>query len=123
MSAAADPIMSDLERTVRRNALRYHVGAVMFCPTCSGTLDVSRAVEVDYTTTAGDLARTLIYCAACFDAGKAPGEATGLTREVADGRVLFPPPAPRAPRKPTAKRAEPTPGATYLVKHSSGEVK
>ncbi len=117
-----NPILSDLERTIRRQALRYHVGREIFCPTCQAFMDVSRAVEVDYETPSGALAHSSVRCAACYDANP-PAEGIGLIRKVNDGRVLFPPRAPRerstAPRKPVFI---PEMGKTYLVKHSSGDV-
>ena len=114
------PIMTELERQSRRNMLRYHVGQAMFCA-CGASLDVSRAIEVDYKDARGNLIQSVIRCASCY---KPPILTTGgLTVEINDGRELFPPPAPRAPAQRSVKREDPIPGRTYLVKHSGREVR
>lgn len=121
MATQTDPIISELERTVRRNALRYHVGRQMFCPSCETLLDVRRAVEVDYLDASGNLLQSTIRCEKCY---RAPILTTGgLSVQVNDGRLLFPPPAPRAPAARSPKKADPIPGRTYAVKHAGREVK
>ena len=121
-STTANPILSDLERTIRRQVLKFHVGQTIFCPECQSIMDVRRAVEVDYETPDGTVVHSSIRCVDCFDRNP-PAEGIGVTRKVNDGRVLFPPPAPRVrSTAPRVAKKEPVPGATYLVKHSSGEV-
>ena len=119
--AEVNPILSDLERTIRRQVLKFHVGQAIFCPECQSVMDVRRAVEVDYEAPNGTVVHSSIRCTDCFDKNP-PAEGIGITRKVNDGRVLFPPPAPRIKTARSPKKAEPVPGLTYLVRHSSGEV-
>ncbi len=85
-------ILNELEKTVTRNALRFHVSHAIFCPACQSVMDVRRAVEVDFRK--GDqLVHSAIRCAACYDRNqeyfnKVAGE-RGLTVEVTDGRILY----------------------------------
>lgn len=117
-------IMTELEKTLKRNMLRFHCGREIFCPGCRQVLDARRAVEIDFHQ-GGNLAHSAIRCASCFDARaeywRTP-TAEGLTREIVDGRALWEAPASPAARKPSVKKPEPVPGRTYLVKHTSGTV-
>ena len=127
MTTTPNPILSELERTVRRNALRHHCGLTIFCPGCQGILDCRRAVEVDFLHENGELVSSAIWCQACYDknANGFPGfaEHRELTLEVWDGRILFAkPPASTAPRAPRRKSITPVAGQVYAVRHSSGTI-
>jgi len=109
-------ILNELEKTVTRNALRFHVSHAIFCPACQTVMDVRRAVEVDFRKS-DQLVHSAIRCAACYDRNqeyfnKVASE-RGLTVEITDGRVLYKaePAAPRV-RKPAA--AEPVIGRRYV---------
>lgn len=81
-----------MQETINKNMLRHHVSTAMFCPKCETVLDVSRAVSIDRMKD-GELERTYILCAKCWDEVKlALNDAmreSGRTLEVTDGRELF----------------------------------
>ena len=104
-----NPILSDLELTLRRNMLRYHVGHDITCPSCSVILDVRRAVELDFLR-GTEILRSAILCASCFDTSDDPSLPDGVTLQINDGRILFPPPAPRKPSARKPRKPEPVPG-------------
>lgn len=83
-------MMTEMQKTIRKNMLRYHVSQTMFCPTCSTCLDVKRAVSVDVNDSNGDLKLTKCLCGNCFDKIRAKlieaCAAKGLTLDVTDGR-------------------------------------
>ena len=80
MKTQADEIFSSLERQLKRNMLRWHVGQVIFCPACGGILDFRRAVEIDVLQ-AGKLVKSMVVCAGCFD-GKVKDNAKGMLQEL-----------------------------------------
>ena len=97
-----------LERTLKRNMLKWHVGREMFCPKCKAILDCRRAVEIDVCKQTRDdsgnagepvLVRTFIMCAKCYDArfavdiammnADARKDSKLNIAVINDGRVLF----------------------------------
>jgi len=79
--------------TINRNTLRYHVSHALFCPLCNTVLDVRSAVSVDLMKN-GELKKTSIMCARCYDAraerlNTLAGQ-FGATIETLDGRTLYP---------------------------------
>jgi len=93
------PVLSAFEATMKRNILRYHVGQVMFCPTCRNIMDARRAVEVDLMR-GPELLSSVVACAPCadkqVDAVRKMAEKHGYTLTVNDGRKLFARPARKA---------------------------
>ncbi len=88
-----DTIMTEFERTAKRNMLKWHVGQTIFCPGCQNVLDCKRAVEVDISKD-GELKASKIFCAQCWDErlrDKIPGLLAehGHTVALQDGRELF----------------------------------
>lgn len=113
-----DKVMSDLERTLKRNMLKFHVGHEIFCPKCGNVLDVRRAVEVT-TLMHGKPGKSSVVCAMCFDAVKEEFEKAfeemkaqfpqfELSLEILDGRELFAK-AKRAGKKALKSMASPVP--------------
>lgn len=118
-------LLSELERTCKRNMLRYHVGQVMFCPACQVVLDCARVVEIDFYK-ADQLVHSAIRCVSCFE--KCDSEqvavARGLRREIQDGRILFAKSnLPRSPRVRKVPAGALVPGTVYAAKHSSGTIR
>lgn len=97
--------------TMKRNALQFHAGHAMFCPSCQTILDCRRAVEIDASKD-GKLITSKIVCASCYDShvrvnlidAKLP---EGVTVEVNDGRVLFAKPKATKRAKKAPKAAQP----------------
>lgn len=97
-----NPIMNQMELTLKRNMLKWHVGHVMFCPVCQKVMDCRKAVEIDVYQRAidadgsekqGELVTSKITCAKCYDGAAVriadAVRAKGFIGEVIDGRVIF----------------------------------
>jgi hypothetical protein len=86
-------IMSEMEKTVKRNALKWHAGQDIFCR-CGSVLDCKRVVEID-AYKEDTLISSNILCSACWD--KAKDQFTKIMAErsphlrldITDGRQLF----------------------------------
>lgn len=122
-------MITELHSEILRQSWPSLVGMAFTCPRCGGILDARLAVGYDVYK--GDqLAVSKIYCAPCADAYDLPAfaeklESEGFRLEVTDGRKLFPPKppaAPRAPRKKASERTPPQVGDRYLINHTSGRV-
>lgn len=104
--AMAQEILSEVQRTLKRNALRYHCGYVIFCPHCRTILDCTQAVEIDLIrSNDGALVKSSVLCASCYDSryradieglnAQLKAESAGRPNqnytyaEVTDGRELF----------------------------------
>lgn len=117
MNTDANEIFSQLERHLKLNMLRWHVGRVIFCPSCRAVLDYRRAVEIEVTQGA-NLVKSLVVCASCFD-GKVKENTEAmihrlsshsLSVEITDGRQLRSgPSAPRRGTKENKPERVPTP--------------
>jgi len=83
--------MNEMETTINRDLLRFHVGTAIFCPSCYQVMDVRSAVSFDLEKN-GQLT-TKVCCASCFDKKRETVELFASARQmkltVLDGRELF----------------------------------
>ena len=90
--ATDNPVLSEMERIVKYNMLKWHCGHDIFCKSCDAVLDCRRAVEVDVLR--GDtLLKSLVVCAICYDDARGRLQAAcerleGARLEVTDGRKI-----------------------------------
>jgi hypothetical protein len=85
--------MDELKNHLRREALKFHVGTAIFCPSCSKILDAKSSVELDWLRN-GELVKTFVQCATCYDSNadiRARLQALHpeIVFEAHDGRLLF----------------------------------
>ena len=80
-------LLSEMERTISRNLLKYAAGHHIFCPGCDAIMDCTRTVIVS----AGS--REIVRCTTCWDAARLLVEASAAVEgkySVLDGRMLWP---------------------------------
>ena len=85
-------VLSEMERIVKYNMLKWHVGHEIFCKRCEAVMDCTRAVEVDVMR-GEDLLKSMVVCAKCYDETherleEAARRLEGVRLEVNDGRKL-----------------------------------